>query len=400
MSRVAMSYDVTTTSRRAPPSTSAAPGEPRDAVMRDARAATARTARSPRTHCLTTLIGQTTSVGPSASAPNSSRSEASIAIACTVLPRPMSSARIAPTPRSPSIRSQPWPRSWKREELERASPPASAAAGSGGRRRRGSSRERRVERDLAELEPGLVRLEPRDRADEVDDPRAAAAALEEAQRALDLRAAQRVPAAGDADERVLRLRELGELLLAERDVADREPPVERAERRRREQPARADRRVAARRASGSRAAGSARAATRSAAGPARRAPRAAASPRAGSARPRRRRARLGRPRAVELDAVRRRAAARSPRAAGSSALRGSLARRNEKMSSPPSHTSDAGRLSVGSSSACSHSSSTSARARSSAVPLVEVQARASSGASRARPRPSSTQRDSCRSSAA
>ena len=52
-----------------------------------------------------------------------------------------------------------------------------------------------VERDLAELEAGLVRLEPRDGADEIDDPAPVAAALEEAQRPLDVGAAERVPAA-------------------------------------------------------------------------------------------------------------------------------------------------------------------------------------------------------------
>ena len=112
MSRVAMSYEVITTSLAAG----------------DVERARRRSSRSPpwctwtrsdganrsisRAHWRVTLIGQTTSVGPNASAPNCSRSEVSIAIACTVLPSPMSSARIAPIPRSPSSRSQPWPRSW------------------------------------------------------------------------------------------------------------------------------------------------------------------------------------------------------------------------------------------------------------------------------------------------
>ena len=83
-------------------------------------------------HCLSTLIGATTSVGPGV-AP-SSRSEVSIAIACTVFPRPMSSARIAPIPWSPSSRSQPWPRSWNGKRSNRI------AAGVGrGRKRRSRS---------------------------------------------------------------------------------------------------------------------------------------------------------------------------------------------------------------------------------------------------------------------
>ena len=96
-----------------------------------------------------------------------------------------------------------------------------------------------IERHLAELEPRLVGLEAGDGADELDDPGARAAAFEEAQRSLDVGLAERVPAAGDPDERLLRGGELGELLVRERDVADREPPVEACERRRREQSARA-----------------------------------------------------------------------------------------------------------------------------------------------------------------
>ncbi len=56
-----------------------------------------------------------------------------------------------------------------------------------------------------------------------------------------------MPAAGDADERLLRRGEVGELLLAEDDVADGELPVERRERGRREQAARTDGDAAARR---------------------------------------------------------------------------------------------------------------------------------------------------------
>ena len=114
------------------PATSAVAGEPRGAVMRE-HAQRRREPLDLGAHCLTTLIGQTTSVGPSASAPNSSRSDASIAIACTVLPRPMSSARIAPTPRSPSMRSQPWPRSWNGKSSN------CIAAGVGSERNRRSS---------------------------------------------------------------------------------------------------------------------------------------------------------------------------------------------------------------------------------------------------------------------
>ena len=90
-------------------------------------------------HCLTTLIGQTTRVGPRGSSPASSRSDASIAIACTVFPRPMSSARIPPTPRSPSSRSQPWPRSWNGKSG------CVIAAGVGSARKRRSPAPRREE---------------------------------------------------------------------------------------------------------------------------------------------------------------------------------------------------------------------------------------------------------------
>ena len=110
-SLVAMSYEVTITSWLPAAATSAAPvSRLLPWCMWTRRLGAKRWISAP--HCLTTLIGQTTSVGPTASRPYSSRSDVSIAIACTVLPRPMSSARIAPTPRSPSIRSHPWPRSW------------------------------------------------------------------------------------------------------------------------------------------------------------------------------------------------------------------------------------------------------------------------------------------------
>ena len=98
--------------------------------------------------------------------------------------------------------------------------------------------ERRVERDLAQHEPSLVGVEARDGADELHDPGALAALLEEAQRLLDLGPAQRVPAAADLDERLASGRELGDLLLGQDDVADGEPPVELRERRRRQQAAR------------------------------------------------------------------------------------------------------------------------------------------------------------------
>ncbi len=107
--------------------------------------------------------------------------------------------------------------------------------------------ERLVERDLAELDPRLVRLEPRDGAHELDDPDAGAAAVEEAQRLLDVRAADRVPAVADADERLLRRGEVGELLVRQLGVADGEPPVESRQLRRGEEAAGADARRARRR---------------------------------------------------------------------------------------------------------------------------------------------------------
>ncbi len=97
--------------------------------------------------------------------------------------------------------------------------------------------ERVVERDLAELETRILQLDTRDRPDEVDDG-SLAPAVEEEQGLLDLGAAQRVPAALDADQRLLGGRELGQLLLGEGRVADRELPVEPCEGVGREQSAR------------------------------------------------------------------------------------------------------------------------------------------------------------------
>ena len=107
--------------------------------------------------------------------------------------------------------------------------------------------ERLVERDLAELEAGLVGVETRHRADELDDARAAAATFEELERALDLGLPERVPPAGDPHERIFCLRELHELFLAQRGIADGDAPVEAHQLGRREQSARARRRGAARR---------------------------------------------------------------------------------------------------------------------------------------------------------
>ena len=88
----------------------------------------------------------------------------------------MSSARIPPSRRSPSIRSHPCPRSWNGNSgcviavgvgsgwKCRSSPPCSRSV------------EHLVERHLAELETRLVRLEARHRTHELDDPRAACAA--------------------------------------------------------------------------------------------------------------------------------------------------------------------------------------------------------------------------------
>ena len=110
-SRVAMSYEVMTTSLARATAASSSPLSRSPPWCRCTRSDGANRSIS-RAHWRVTLIGQTTSVGPNASAPNCSRSEVSIAIACTVLPSPMSSARMAPIPMSPSSRSQPWPRSW------------------------------------------------------------------------------------------------------------------------------------------------------------------------------------------------------------------------------------------------------------------------------------------------
>ena len=91
--------------------------------------------------------------------------------------------------------------------------------------------------DVSELEPGVLDVDPRNGADEVDD-RSFPSTLEEEQGPFHLGSAQRVPPASDSDERLLGGRELGELLLGEQRVADRELPVESGERVRREQAAR------------------------------------------------------------------------------------------------------------------------------------------------------------------
>ena len=108
-------------------------------------------------------------------------------------------------------------------------------------------RERLVERDLTELDARFVGLQPGDRADELDDADARTAALEEPQRLLDVRAANRMPAVADADERLLRGGEVGELLVRELGVADRDAPVEPRQLVRREQAARREPRRARRR---------------------------------------------------------------------------------------------------------------------------------------------------------
>ena len=95
-----------------------------------------------------------------------------------------------------------------------------------------------VEPDLAELDTRLVGLEARDGPDELHHSGRRASPLEEAERALDVRCPERVPASAEADQRLLRGSELGELLVRQLDVADREPPVERRDRIARQEPAR------------------------------------------------------------------------------------------------------------------------------------------------------------------
>ena len=232
-------------------------------------------------------------------------------------------------------------------------------------------RERRVERHLAELEPRLVGLEAGDGADELDDPGARAAPLEEAQRSLDVGLAERMPAAGDPDERLLRGGELGELLLREGDVADREPPVEARERRRREQSARASRRPLVAVRLTLRRLGVRSQAAREQDGDAalleprhrlaeeRRRPRPArAPPRPGSA-----------PSSIPPPP----AAARSRRAARIRSRRGSLARRKEKIPSSPFQTSDGREARASGRPPPGARARARARDSSSAEPLVEME---------------------------
>ncbi len=103
-------------------------------------------------------------------------------------------------------------------------------------------RERFVERHRAQLQARVVGLDARHGTREVDDRGAAAPPLEEPQGALDLGAPHRMPPAAEADERLLRRRELEQLLLGQLDVADRDAPVEARERLAAERPARASRR--------------------------------------------------------------------------------------------------------------------------------------------------------------
>ena len=377
MSRVAMSYEVIDDVARAGDLARARrPSSRSPPWCRWTRSEGAKRSIS-RAHWRVTLIGQTTSVGPNASAPNCSRSEASIAIACTVLPSPMSSARIAPIPRSPSSRSQPWPRSWNGNSgwviaagvasgsKCRSSPPSSSALSA-------SSSD-----DLAELEPGVLELDARDRADEVDHG-SLAAALEEQQRLLDLGAPQCVPAPADADQRLLRRRELDQLLLGERRVADRELPVEAGECVGREQAARA-------RADARRGEVDAEAARRVDPVPrqqhrhaellearnrvrsTKRTSSSASSIRVGSA------GSNASPPSARTGSIR--------PSCRCTATRGSAERRKPKTASPPSWSSEVGRASVGSSAAWSQSSSTtedwSARRRSRGLvvgALVEAEA--------------------------
>ena len=90
-----------------------------------------------------------------------------------------------------------------------------------------------VERHLAELEPVVVDREPRGRADEVDHVAARAPLDEEAERAVDVVAAEHLPPALGVDERRPLRREPPQLLLVEPELADAELPVEVREQARR-----------------------------------------------------------------------------------------------------------------------------------------------------------------------
>ena len=218
------------------------------------------------------------------------------------------------------------------------------------------ARERLVERHLAELETGVLELDSRDGADEIDH-RSLAAPVEEEQGLLDLGAPQCVPAAADPDQRLLGGRELDQLFLGQRRVADRELPVEAGEGVGREQAARVRR-------------------------DARRGEVDAEAARGGDPVPRQqhRHADLLQARdrraekeadvvVAELDpggldgsnAIPPSARTGSIRpSCRCTAIRGSDERRKLKTASPPSWSREVGRASVGSSAAWSHSSSTTA----------------------------------------
>ena len=110
-SRVATSYEVTTTSLAAAVSRKAAPRSRARAVMEMDAQIPARTGRSRAPTAGRRSSGRRRASGRRRHRPPAPRR--SVAMACTVLPRPMSSARIPPTRRSLRSRSQPCPRSWK-----------------------------------------------------------------------------------------------------------------------------------------------------------------------------------------------------------------------------------------------------------------------------------------------
>ena len=164
-------------------------------------------------------------------------------MACTVLPRPMSSARIPPTRRSLRRRSQPWPALLEREEVVAHARRRRQRAEASLSRRGEQLVERLVEPHLPELDPRFVRLQPAHGAHELDDADRAAALVDESERPLDLGRAERVPLAAEPHQRLLRGRELRQLVLGQLHVPDREPPVERGDRVGGEQAARHGRRA-------------------------------------------------------------------------------------------------------------------------------------------------------------
>ena len=282
----------------------------------------------------------------------------------------MSSARIAPIPRSPSSRSQPWPALLERGRARASCPPASAAAGSARRRRAVRRASRRASPRPARGRSRRSRAPTRRARDRRSPPPLRRRSRKRSARSTSV--ARAAPASGRATRTTgcFAAASARSSSSVELDVADRERQSNVASAAVESRPLETRWSLVAVRLARMRA---------------RRAhPRRRQQHRHAAllelrhqlaqedATRRRRRARRWSARRRRTRSRARRGAARARRAARARSADGSLvAHEGERRPSPPSQSSDAGRRSVGSSSACSHSSSTSV---SVGRRLVEMQA--------------------------